>query len=62
MEIPKLCVCGNPIKFSNEDCCENCFSLRADRLHGRSQRIKHYPWLKGTHEDNQTHARASNSR
>lgn len=47
MELPKLCLCGNPIQFSNEDSCEMCFSLRADRLHGRSQRVKSLPWLEG---------------
>jgi len=53
VDLPKLCECGNPIKFSNEDCCDVCFSLKADRYHGRSQRVKSYRWLEGEKDEDQ---------
>jgi RNA polymerase sigma factor (sigma-70 family) len=34
------CACGEPVKFSNEDRCCNCWALDQQRYHGRSQRIK----------------------
>jgi len=52
MDLPKLCSCGNVVKFSNEDKCEDCFCTHTLRYHGRSQRVKALPWLKGeTDED-----------
>jgi len=49
MKLLKLCACGNLIEFSNEDCCENCFAHKSERLHGRSQRVKSYPWMEEQH-------------
>jgi hypothetical protein len=54
MKLLKLCACGNLIEFSNEDSCEDCFANTTERHHGRSQRVKSYPWLEGdTNEQDQ---------
>lgn len=47
MDLPKLCQCGNPVEYSNEDRCEDCFVKGTMRYHGHSQRVKALPWLKG---------------
>jgi hypothetical protein len=50
MDLPKLCMCGNPVEYSNEDRCEDCFVTGTMRYHGRSQRVKSVPWLEGEDE------------
>ncbi len=42
----KLCGCGGEVLFSNEERCESCFARDTKRWHGRSQRVKSYPYLK----------------
>jgi RNA polymerase sigma factor (sigma-70 family) len=34
------CECGQPVKFTNENRCEDCYALAQQKYHGRSQRIK----------------------
>lgn len=43
LHFPTVCVCGNPIKFSNEERCEECFAFGAHNYHGRSQRVEYLP-------------------
>lgn len=51
MELPRVCDCGELIRYSNEECCEDCFAMKADTLHGISQRVKSLPWLEPEDED-----------
>lgn len=39
MTLPRLCVCGQPIQFSNEDRCEDCFAADSERYDGRSRHV-----------------------
>lgn len=34
-----ICGCGQPVRFANENRCEDCWSLDQQRFHGRSQRV-----------------------
>lgn len=53
MELPNLCACGEIVRYSNEDCCEDCFIVKSERYHGRSQRVVSYPWMEAEHAENQ---------
>jgi hypothetical protein len=57
MDLPKYCVCGNEIKYSNEARCEECYVEDTVRWHGRAQRVVSYPYLESEHARNPAHAR-----